>query len=71
MLDLNARVHLHEEMLIAIDNTFKRRDRIKTYRFTKASSLLLHCIKGLHVLRKHCGLTRSAGLLGALSRSLK
>ena len=65
MLNLNTRIHFHEKVLVAINDTFKGRHRIEANRLAESGCLIFHRIKRLHVLSKHCSLSLSPRLLCA------
>ncbi len=67
VLDLDAGIHLHEEMPVAINNALESGYGVQTHCGTKARRLLFHGIKGGNVLLQH----RTGLLLTSLLCSLR
>ena len=62
MLYLNSGIHLHEEVLVAINDTLKGRYRIEADGLSETCRLGLHRVKRLDVLSKHRGFIGSPRL---------
>ena len=62
MLYLNSGIHLHEKVLITIDNTLKGRHRVQAYGLSETCRLGLHRVKRLDVLSEHRGFIGSPRL---------
>ncbi len=71
MLYLNAGVHLHEKVLVAIDNALKGGNGIQTHRRAKTRRFVLHFLQRNEVLTQHGSLCAAPCSLGLGQRRLQ
>ena len=67
MLYLNSGIHLHEKVLITIDNTLKGRHRVQADGLSETCRLGLHRVKRLDVLSEHRGFIGSPACVARAS----
>ena len=71
VLDLNARVHLHKEMPLAIDDALEGRYRIQAHRLAEAGRFVFHLAQCAQIPGQGGGLGLGAAGLGPLQRLLQ
>ena len=68
VFDLYAGVHLHEKVMIPLDDAFEGGHGIKTHRSAEASGLLLHALQDQQVLSQDGGLRGLPRRIGGRDR---